>query len=166
MEKSKYLKLEFPSFITHVPVSKNNWLKIGYNKIHTGLHFSTRASVVACIHGYLENYIPDDLVIETPVQTKFIIYAPINYGSVKMVKVKDSNKRKLQWSKPSSTYRPNWDLGNLAFLWLKALDDVLKKKGILPDDTVEFLSQTTYEFVEIEEFQERKLIYIIKTIEK
>jgi hypothetical protein len=51
-------------------------------------------------------------------------------------------------------------------VWIKCLDDVLQKRGILPDDTIEFLSKTSYEFVEVETLKERKLVYKLKTIKK
>ena len=45
------IKLEFPEFITHIPQSKNNWVKIGYNKIHASAHYTTRAALVSAMHG-------------------------------------------------------------------------------------------------------------------
>jgi hypothetical protein len=49
-------------------------------------------------------------------------------------------------------------------VWLKCLDDVLIKKGMLPDDNVKYLKKTSYEFKEVATLKERKLIYKIKTI--
>lgn len=163
--EKNYISLEFPAFITHIAVSNNNWVKIGYNKIHTGMHFSKRASLVASIHGYLEKHIPDDVVIGPPVHTRLIVHAPINYGSVKMIRDKKTNRLNLTWNKPSKSYIPNWDIGNLALIWLKCLDDVLIKKGVLPNDTIEFLKKTSYEFKECEDLKDRKLVYIIETIQ-
>ena len=158
------IKLEFPEFITHIPVSKKNWVKIGYNKIHASVHYTTRAALVAAMHGYIEKHIPNNLSIDTPVETKLTVYAPINYGVMKMIKDKETGKRKTSWKPAADDYKPNWDIGNLALIWLKCLDDVLIKKGILPDDTIEFLQRTTYEFVPVANFKDRKLAYQIKTI--
>jgi hypothetical protein len=83
-----------------------------------------------------------------------------------MVLDKETNRRKVQWKLPAEGYKPNWDIGNLALIWLKCLDDVLIKKGILPDDTVEYLRRTTYEFIPVTNFKDRKLVYKIKTIRK
>jgi hypothetical protein len=49
-------------------------------------------------------------------------------------------------------------------VWLKCLDDVLIKKKLIPDDTVEYLVKTTYEFVEIKDLKDRKLVYKIKNV--
>tara|TARA_R100001510_G_C7593760_1_gene162615 strand:- start:74 stop:571 length:498 start_codon:yes stop_codon:yes gene_type:complete len=160
------IKLEFPEFITHIPVSKNNWVKIGYNKIHASVHYTTRAALVAAMHGYIEKHIPDNLSIDTPVETKLTVYAPVNYGVMKMIKDKKTGKRKTSWNPPADNYKPNWDIGNLALIWIKCLDDVLIKKGILPDDTVEFLRRTQYEFVPVSNLRNRKLVYKIKTIKR
>lgn len=160
------IKLEFPEFITHIPVNKKNWVKIGYNKIHASVHYTTRAALVAAMHGYIEKHIPDNLSIDTPVETKLTVYAPINYGVMKMIKDKETGRRKTSWKPAADDYKPNWDIGNLALIWIKCLDDVLIKKGILPDDTVEFLRRTTYEFVPISNLRNRKLVYKIKSIKK
>jgi hypothetical protein len=160
------IKLEFPEFITHIPVSKNKWVKIGYNKIHASVHYTTRAALVAAMHGYIEKHIPNNLTIEAPVETKLTVYAPVNYGVMKMIKDKVTGKRKMSWKPAADDYKPNWDIGNLALIWLKCLDDVLIKKGILPDDTIEFLQRTTYEFVPVANFKDRKLAYQIKTIKQ
>lgn len=160
------IKLEFPEFITHIPVNKKNWVKIGYNKIHASVHYTTRAALVAAMHGYIEKHIPDNLSIDTPVETKLTVYAPINYGVMKMIKDKETGRRKTSWKPAADDYKPNWDIGNLALIWIKCLDDVLIKKGILPDDTVEFLRRTTYEFVPISNLKNRKLVYKIKSIKR
>lgn len=159
------LTLEFPAFITHIPVNKNNWIKIGYNKLHAGVHYQQRAALVAAMHSYIENHIPENLIIQGPVETHLTVYAPRNFGSVKMIKNPQTNKRKITWNPPLKYYKPNWDIGNLALVWLKSLDDVLIKKGILPDDTIEFLRRTTYEFVEVPTLNERKLVYKLRTIQ-
>lgn len=157
------IKLEFPKFITHVPQSKNKHLKIGYNRIYASAHHTVRAALVAAMHGYIEKHIPKNLTIQTPVETKLIIYAPVNYGNVKKLKDKKTLSWKLSWKPPRDGYRPNWDIGNLAMVWLKCLDDVLIKKGLLPDDTIEYLTKTSYEFVPVKTLEERKLVYEIKT---
>lgn len=158
------LTLTFPKFITHVPKSKNKWTKIGYNAIHASAHYTVRAAFVAAMHKYIENNIPENLDITGPVETSLIIYAPINYGNVRRLKNKKTGKFYLSWKPPFAGYSPNWDLFNLAAVWLKSLDDVLIKKGIIPEDTVEYLKKTSYEYIETDTLEERKLVYKIKTI--
>jgi hypothetical protein len=118
------------------------------------------------MHGYIEKHIPPNLTIQGPVETKLIVYAPINFGSVKMVLSRQTGKRQITWKPPLATYKPNWDIGNLALVWLKSLDDVLIKKGILPDDTIEYIQRTSYEFRPVKDFKDRKLVYELKTIKR
>jgi hypothetical protein len=158
------ITIEFPEFITHVPLSKNKWQKIGYNKIHASAHFHVRAAFVAAMHGYIEKHMPKDQIIGLPIETHLIIYAPINYGDVKRIKPKNALKARILWKPAPVGYTPSWDIGNLALVWIKCLDDVLQKKGILPDDTVEYLRKTTYEFREVPTLEERKLVYKLKTM--
>jgi hypothetical protein len=158
------ITLVFPEFITHIPQNKKDWIKIGYNKIHASMHFAARASLVKSMHGYIENHIKDNLNIQGPIETKLIVYVPINFGSVKLVTDKKTNRKRISWIPAPKDYKPNWDIGNLAMIWLKCLDDVMIKKGILPDDTVEHLRKTSYEVVFVKELRERKLVYHLKTL--
>jgi len=166
--KETEIVLEFPEFITHIPKSnpkdssKTKWQKIGFNSIYSTPHYTLRNALVGAIHRYLEKHIPNNLVIQGPVETQLIIHVPINYGDVKLLKNKETNQRYLSWKKPPINYKPSWDIGNLANMWLKCLDDMLIKKGILPDDTIEHLQKTSYEFIECETIKDRKLVYIIK----
>ena len=83
---------------------------------------------------------------------------------MKMVLDKETGRRKVSWNPAPPDYVPNWDIDNLASIWLKCLNDVLIKKGILPDDTVKYLRKTTYEFIPVYNFKDRKLVYSLKTI--
>lgn len=130
-------------------------MKLGYNKLYAGVNHFVREKIVKQVHDYVDAHIPTGLDISTPVGTHLHIYVPINYGSVRMV------KGKLTWKPPHDRYKPNWDLDNLSFIWLKSLNDGLVKAGILPDDTVEFLTSTSYTFHFIDDFEDRKLIYEI-----
>ena len=158
------VRLEFPEFITHIPQSKNKWIKIGYNKIYSSSHYTVRAAFVAALHKYIEKHIPKNLAVNTPIATHLEVHVPINYGNVKSLRDKKTGKRRINWKKPAKDHKPNWDIGNLALVWLKSLDDMLVKKGVIPDDTIEYLTKSTYEFIPTEFLNERKLIYIIKTI--
>jgi len=158
--------LEFPEFITHIPVNKKKFLKIGYNSIYAGVHHSTRAALISAMHGYIEDHIDDNLTIQGPIETRLVVYAPINYGNVKLITDKKTGKKRISWNPADKDYKPNWDIFNLAAVWLKSLDDVMVKKGILPDDTVEHLIKGSYEFVPITHLKDRKLVYYLKTIRK
>ena len=158
------IKLEFPEFITHIEQSKKKWIKIGYNKIYSSTHYTIRAAFVAALHGYLEKHIPNNLTIKTPIQTHLLVCVPINYGTVRSLMNKNTGCREARWKPPRKGYRPNWDIGNLALVWLKCMDDMLIKKNLIPDDSVEYLIKSTYEFIPVSTFKERKFVYNIKNI--
>ena len=107
------IKLEFPEFITHIDTSKNKSIKIGYNKIYASSHFTVRAAFVAALHGYLEKHIPPNLTIDTPIETHLRVYAPVNYGTVKLLRKGPLKIKTVSWKPPKKDYKPNWDIGNL-----------------------------------------------------
>lgn len=151
------VKLVFPKFPTHVKISKTKSMKLGYNKIYAGVNHFTREKTMKQVHEYVDMHIPKDISLEFPVKTHLHIYVPINFGSVRLV------KGELTWKTPADDYKPNWDLDNLAFIWLKSLNDGLVKKEIIKDDTVEYLSSTSYSVHFINNFEERKLVYEIRS---
>lgn len=162
--------LEFPEFITHIPTNnpkdsrKTKYTKIGYNSIYSVPHYSLRMAMIATMHKYLDDNIPEDLTIKYPIETHLKVYVPLNYGDVKLLRNRETGKRYLSWKVPYQGYRAKWDISNLANMWLKTMDDILVKKKIIHDDTVEFLRKTTYEFIPVDHIDHRKLVYTIKTI--
>jgi len=163
MKIKKEIILEFPEFITHIPQTKKKWIKIGYNKLYASGHFSIRAALVATMHRYIESNIPNDLLIKSPIETSLIVYAPINFGNVKRLTDKKTGDKYISWKPAREDYEPNWDIGNLALVWLKCLDDVVVKKKIIKDDSIAYLTKTSYEFREVKTLKERKLVYTLKT---
>lgn len=159
--ETKEIEIVFPEFITHVPLSKNKWKKIGYNAIHASPHFTMRNAFVGAMHTYIEKHMPQGLKIEGPVKTEIIVYAPLNYGNVKSLIDKKTGKRRISWKPPADNYKPNWDIFNLGAVWLKSLDDAAIKAGILPDDNIEHFQGFGGRFVEVSHLDERKLIYKI-----
>lgn len=160
---SQEIILTFPQFITHVPKTKNTFIKIGYHTIYSGLHFAIRSALISAMHSYIEKNIPENLELNGEVCTSLIIYAPINFGNVKMITDKSNNKRRISWKPAKEDYKPSWDVDNLSFAWIKCLNDVIVKKGIVKDDSVKYIRGGSYEFREIENFEDRKLVYTIKS---
>ena len=152
----KKIKITLPQFPSHVKISKNKSMKLGYNKIYAGINHFVREKTVRQIHDFVEAHVPMGLELPVPVGTHLRIYGPINDGNVRMVKVN------ITWKPPHDRYKPNWDLDNLAFIWLKSLNDGLVKAGVLPDDTVEYLNSTAYSVHFVKTFEQRKLVYEIK----
>jgi hypothetical protein len=115
------------------------------------------------MHSYIEKNIPDNLKLEGKICTSLAIHVPINFGNVKMITDKETRKRRIVWSPPKENYNPTWDIDNLSFAWIKCLNDVIVKKGILKDDNVKFIKGGSYEFIEIDNFEDRKLVYTLKS---
>ena len=56
----------------------------------------------------------------------------------------------------------NWDLDNL-WIYVKCMLDCLTSSGIIPDDTIEFITKApSFEFYPIEPGEERKMVFIIR----
>ncbi len=147
------MKIVLPEFPTHVNKSKSSYMKVGYNRIYAGINHFVRAKMVSQLHSFISKHIPDGITCEYPAEMHLTIYCPINWGSVRMY------KGKISWKKPADNYEPNWDLDNLATLWLKCINDVLVHKGIFPDDTVKYIRKATYEFKECDDLTDRRIVF-------
>lgn len=157
---------EFPMFITHVKKNvakderKQDYIKINFNTLHASPHYTIRQTMMRDLHTYIEENLPKDInLLNKQYLTKLDIYIPINYGTVSYRKDKVTNIRKLSWKPPKINYIPNWDIGNIAIVWLKAIDDVLISKKMLQNDTVSYIKGASYEFHEVSHIDERKIIY-------
>jgi len=164
MTKIKEIKVIIPEFITHIPKSKNKYIKINGQRIYSGLNHHLRSLLVRRIHNYLKPYIVSQLkdkeVLKDlfPLKISLDFIAPINYGSVQMRKNKN-NKYTLRWKPPEKDYIPGWDADN-QWIWGKCFNDVLKELGYIKDDTVEYIkSSGEVNFIECENFKDRKLIF-------
>lgn len=162
---SHEIRIVFPEFITHAQISKNKFKKIGYNVIHSSSHFTLRDAFVRSMHNYIEEFMPQGVTITGPVETEVLIYAPINYGNVRMIKDKVSNQHKLSWNPPKQEYSPNWDIFNLGAVWLKSLDDAAIKAGWLPDDNIKYFRGFSGKFIEVDKLEDRKIVYVMKNID-
>lgn len=166
---SNEIRIEIPEFMTHVAKSKFKHFKINGQAIYNGsLHPRTRALVVEKMHEHIAQYIPNnlDLTGMFPIETSLEFHAPINYGDVSLRIDKLNNCKKLCWKIPTFGYTPNWDADN-QWIWGKCFNDVLKQKGIIPDDNVALLrSSGKVEWIETSTLQDRKLVFIIKPYDR
>ena len=156
MSRTLY-KIIIPEFKTHVKQSANKWKKINGQSIYTSAHYKVRHIFMDQMHKYLAAYIPfmEDFIESKPLEIHLHIYAPINYGDVKRI------RGQLAWKPPKELYTPTWDLDNFAWIWIKGIQDVLQKKGIIKDDSVQFIRRVSYEFSPIDELKNRKLVITI-----
>ena len=156
MEK---IKIEIPKFITHIQLSKNKFIKINGQKIFVGINHHLRSLIVRKIHTYLKEYISPDIKLpQIPIKISLEFHAPLNYGNVRIV------KNTLSWKKAIKGYTPKWDADN-QWIWGKCFNDVLIELNIIPDDNVSIIrSSGEVKFIEVENLEDRKLVFIIESI--
>ena len=166
----KELRIEIPEFITHIPKSKNKYIKINGQRIYSGMNHHLRALLVRKIHTYLSPFVKAyfkkkslNLLSRTNLKVKLEFHAPINYGQVQMRKDKNGIYRTV-WKAPKIDYKPTWDCDN-QWIWGKCFDDVLTEEGIIVDDSIDVIrSSGEVEFHQVETFEDRKLVFVITQI--
>ena len=162
MENKNEIRIEIPKFVTHIPKSKNSFVKINGQRLYTGVNHYLRSKIVREIHKFVKNYIPSDLDIShmLPIRIKLEFHSPINYGNVQMRKDNNGTYR-VMWKKPDDNFVPKWDVDN-QWIWGKCFNDMLTELKIIPDDNVSIIKAAgEVEFFEVENFEDRKLVFVI-----
>jgi len=159
------MKITLKQFPTHIAktnnkIAPNKMLKINNQAIYNGyVNRFTRNIVMNNLHNYL---IPIFKVFSSspfyslPIKVTVNIYTVKNHGSISM------RKGKLCWKPAKASYIPNWDIDNLASIWIKAINDSLVKSKLLPDDTIEYIKGGCYNYHEVKDIKDRKIEIIIK----
>lgn len=149
---------EFPTHIakTNNKVAANKFIKINNQSIYNGaLNKFGRAIAVENMHDYISlevkksGYAGTNIDKQCDIRYKF--YTVLNHGSISM------RKGVIHWKPSSSNYIPNWDIENLASIWIKTGNDTLVKEGVIVDDNVSIIRSVTYEFIEVEDLTDRKI---------
>tara|TARA_R110000744_G_scaffold207019_1_gene325604 strand:- start:706 stop:1191 length:486 start_codon:yes stop_codon:yes gene_type:complete len=151
-----------PKFITHVAKTKNKYVKINGQKLFTGMNYHLRALIVRRMHTYISHYIPAGLDLTTilPMKVKLYLHTPINHGDVRMF------KGELRWREAKKDYIPKWDVDNL-WIWIKCFQDTLVEMGKIEDDNIKFIPNSgEIEFVEVKNFEDRKLVFEMSKYKK
>ena len=165
MKIANEIKIEIPEFMTHVNKSKFKYFKINGQALYSGnLHPRVRALVVEKMHEYISGFLPEnlDLTGMYPLKTSLQFYAPVTYGDVRLKQNKKTKDFVLCWKVPNIGYMPSWDADN-QWIWGKCFNDVLKIKGIIPDDNVHYIkSSGEVIWEEVSSLEERKLVFTIK----
>jgi len=147
--------------------------KINFQYLYDGsAHGTTRQKMIKHMHHYINKQIRNvdtiDMDANKPLVIRGMLYAPINFGSVRTqngnVIIKD----------PPEGYVPNWDMINFGTIWVKAFEDCISgdemdSKGetiirprIIPDDHCGYVSGTGEMRVRfIEKFSQRKIVFNI-----
>lgn len=148
------IKIEFNKFPTHVALSKTKNLKIGTQPLYNGkLNPHSRNKVIHFMKDYITKNLPKNIKINNfPIKLKIIFYAPHNYGDVRML------KGVLNWKPCGTDYKSSYDLDNRVWIWNKVIQDCLTNKGIIPDDTVDYITNIEYEYQRIDNINDRKIV--------
>jgi hypothetical protein len=171
------LEITIPQFITHVlkkSIPKNStkktkspYFKLGGNAFYSqGVYHFERAFIIRQMHLYLDKYIPKNVEINEKVRVSIDIYAPRNYGDISIAKNKEGVYN-IRWKPYQSDYKADWDIDNLQFIWRKLILDHLRGKiengshlsrGILVDDSVDYVIGNSGDFIETPELEDRKIV--------
>lgn len=149
-------------FPTHLPYTKNKTkanklVKLNYQNVYNGKVAKwARAILIDNIHTYIATEVLLQKVkaikITKPITIKYTIHTVINHGAIAL------RKGVITCPEYKKNYKPNWDVENLANLWIKAGNDTLVLGGIIPDDTVEYIKGISYEFVKVSNLDDRKIV--------
>lgn len=149
-------EIELKQFPTHVQLSKTKLFKISTQGVYNSkLHYHSRSKVIEEMKKYVKSHLSIVLPINNslfPIKIKLSFFAPINWGNVRM------SKGVLKWMPAKEGYHPIHDLDNLAWIWSKVIQDCLVSKGIIPEDTVEFIDNIEYIYIPIKNFDDRVII--------
>jgi hypothetical protein len=148
---------KFPTHIEYTDnkTAPNKFIKINNQSIYNGkLNRFSRAIAVKNLHGYIESKIKQSCcpIQKYPITITYIIKTVKNHGSISM------RKGKLYWKEANASYVPNWDIDNLAFLWIKAINDTLVKSGIIPEDNVSYVKGGKYKIKYVKDLNNREII--------
>lgn len=153
------IEIKLKQFPLHLPYTKNKkapnkYVKLNNQTIYNGkINRFARAILMGNLHSYVLGKLPKKhKVKDYPVKIHYIIKTVINHGDI------SRRKEKLIWKYPSDEYVPRWDIENLASIWIKGGNDALVLAKIIPDDSVQFVNQISYEFIPVKELDNRSII--------
>ena len=156
------IRIIIPKFITHIAKTKNKYVKINGQKLFTGMNYHLRALVVRRMHTYIQQYIPNILELDeiVPMKVKLYVYTTVNHGDIRMY------RGELRWRPPKKDYIPKWDIDNL-WIWVKCFQDTLVEMGKIEDDNIKYIPNSgEIEFIPVEDFKDRKLIFELTKYKK
>lgn len=153
------VEIRFPEFPTHVPYTNNKrapnkFIKVNSQSLYNGkLARFGRSEAVRNLHRFFLRNIPKRLKIRNyPIRIKYIIKTVINHGAISL------RKGGICWKYPSEEYIPNWDIENLAAIWIKTGNDSLVRAKVIPDDSIDYVTNIEYEFQSVDNLEDREII--------
>lgn len=149
----------------HVAYTKNKkvpnkYIKLNNQSIYNGrINRFSRATVMDNLHKFWMRKFPKKSKISKfPVNIYYTIKTVINHGDI------SRRNDKLIWKYPSKNYIPRWDIENLASIIIKSCNDALVIAKIIPDDSVNYVTKISYEFIPVDELNDREIIIKIEEL--
>tara|TARA_R110000851_G_scaffold78000_5_gene172070 strand:+ start:9930 stop:10406 length:477 start_codon:yes stop_codon:yes gene_type:complete len=147
---------EFPTHMAYTDnkYAPNKMKKLNNQSIYNGaLNRFSRATVMKNMHEYITSQIPKgSKVTNYPVKVHYLFRTVRNHGSISM------RSGKLCWKKPKDDYKSNWDIQNLAMIWMKAVDDACQKAGVIVDDNSDYINGEQFDLEFVENLEDREII--------
>jgi hypothetical protein len=137
----------------------NRMMKINGQTIYNGaINKFTRAIVVENMHYYFVYNIPEEMrgLELTKVKTiEYIFHTVINHGNI------SRRNGKRIWKEAKKDYVPNWDVNNLADIWIKTGNDSLTIGKVISDDNAGVINRTIYSCKYVDHIDDLELEVII-----
>lgn len=153
------ITISLKKFPTHLPYTKNKkapdkFAKLNFQSIYNGsINRFARATLMENLHKYVFGRIKmKNPKLIYPVKIKYTFKTVINHGDI------SRRGGKIIWKYPKEQYVPGWDIENLANIWIKGGNDALVKAKVLKDDSIQYVSGTSHEYVEVSNFEDREII--------
>lgn len=153
------IEIKLKDFLLHVSYTNNKkasnkFIKVNNQSVYNGkINRFSRATVMENLKIWFLRYFPKKLKIEKfPVKIHYIFKTVINHGDI------SRRNNKLIWKYPSEDYVPRWDIENLASIFIKSGNDSLVRAKILPDDSIKYVNGISYEFIKVDDINDREII--------
>ena len=153
------MQIQLKKFPTHVEytdnkVAPNKLIKVNNQSIYNGrLNRFARNIAVTNLHEWVISQIPNPIPVRKyPVTINYTFRLVKNHGSIMC------RNGKIFWKPVKPSYEPNWDIQNVAHLWMKVTDDALVKAGVLADDDVRYVKGESYHYEWVDNLDKREII--------
>jgi len=150
--------------ISHIAYTQNKvkadrLMKINGQSIYNGaLNKFKRAIVVENMHYYFVYNIPEEMLGLNLTKVKsieYIFHTVINHGNI------SRRNGKRIWKEAGKKYVPNWDIQNIADIWIKTGNDSLSIAKVIQDDNVGVITKVSYELKVVDHVDDLELEVII-----